>query len=224
MESMPDSPTTNQNQVWTAIGKVSLLITVILGSVAIYQNFFPKSPVLNARVIGIAGFNPVHLISGIKEDLKDKNSEAFTSLTRIRQKFHIFIENSGSKQAESIAIELPLNASGLYLIDVDKDPPKPFHRTVPVGNIRPQGVVLIEVWIFDKTIPENGVEIISPDGVVPQEKFMRAEDWLDKLLLPILLFETGILAVILIGAILVSSKSEANTEENENAKPPQNDG
>jgi phenolic acid decarboxylase len=134
-------------------------------------------------------------------------SDAYIKLISVRQKITVIIGNRGSWEAQDIKVELPVATAGTYRVDFSNEEVKTFERTINIENIRPEGMVFVEIWVNDKSIKSEEIQVTSPEGRVPQSQDNKVT-FMDFLALPTLLIENIILLLFLVVILYQKNKNK----------------
>lgn len=159
-----------------------------------------------------------NLLTVFSEERESKRNLAFTRLQLVTQKFRIFLQNSGNREAKDVNIELPRAKKGYFQIDYSGEGEKEFERTINVSNIRPESIVLIDVWITGDIIKSEEIIINYPDGRVPIKTQFQSdnEGFFDYIAMPILIIENLLFIILIVVAVVQTKKEAKQIKENLN--------
>ena len=139
---------------------------------------------------------------------KRENLNLISELKQLNQRIRIVVSNRGSEEAKSVNIDFLPKTSGYYSIDFSNEGAKQFEKSIAIGNIRPDTIVFVDIWIKYSSANKDEIKITYPEGSVPVQFYPDTSftklAW--ELTLPAIVLIELILIFILLGKVLNKSK------------------
>lgn len=150
---------------------------------------YPKSMIKDVAIYNISDspFRETHLLQILPESVKNNSSVsadiyntvnslierrnfALKNLLAVRSYWRFSIKNTGKKEAAEVKIHLS-GYKGYFALNEKRDTETnaEFEDIVPVGNIRPQDEIIVEVWTTGDYVPDiawKSVNITTPERAV----------------------------------------------------------